>query len=321
MNTHSRPCPQVTIITPAYNRESYLKETIESVLNQDYPNIEYIVLDDGSTDSSAEVVKKYKDKVIFESHPNMGETATVNKGFQMASGEFVGVVNSDDPLLPGAVRKIIEPMLSDPKIMVCYPDWNLIDGTGNLIRHISTPEHNFINMVRWFRCYVGPGAFFRKELVNKLRGRDGNFRYVADFDFWLRAGLEGSFKRIPEYLATFRHHEDSASVGSQGLEMSEEHLRLYHKFFSLPNLSENILALKKESLSSAYFVAGNVNGENWSFRRKKYYLKALWHSPLKYAGEYRKRLKIIIPVLFGSVFWLLTRPFKYFKILFKKLTK
>jgi glycosyltransferase involved in cell wall biosynthesis len=93
----------VTIITPAYNRANYLDETIQSILNQDYPNLEYIVLDDGSKDNTVEVLKKYRGRIIWETHPNIGETRTVNKGLSMAHGDIIGIVNSDDPLLPGAV--------------------------------------------------------------------------------------------------------------------------------------------------------------------------------------------------------------------------
>jgi len=99
--------PLVTVVTPVYNREDYLEEVILSVLGQDYPNIEFIVLDDGSTDGTLQVIWKYRERLRWESHANMGQTRTVNKGFSMAKGEIVGVVNSDDPLLPGAIREIV----------------------------------------------------------------------------------------------------------------------------------------------------------------------------------------------------------------------
>ena len=96
--------PLVSIITPAYNRQSLIEETILSVIGQDYPNLEYLVLDDGSSDDTLSVIKKYAKHLRYDAHPNMGETRTVNKGFTMARGEILAVVNSDDPLLPGAVR-------------------------------------------------------------------------------------------------------------------------------------------------------------------------------------------------------------------------
>src|SRR5688572_11108874 len=122
----SNPLPLVTIITPAYNRASFMDETIQSVLSQDYPHIEYVVLDDGSTDNTLQVLEKYRSRIILESHPNMGETRTVNKGLSMAKGAIVSIVNSDDPLLPGAVRTSVAVLQEHPDALAAYPDWNEI---------------------------------------------------------------------------------------------------------------------------------------------------------------------------------------------------
>ena len=107
--------PLVSVITPVYNRADLLPETIDSVLSQDYPNIQYIVLDDGSTDNTLETIKQYTDRLIIEAHPNIGETATVNKGFGMAEGEFICVVNSDDPLIPGAITALVDAIRQDQR--------------------------------------------------------------------------------------------------------------------------------------------------------------------------------------------------------------
>ena len=218
--------PLVSVITPAYNRAVYLEETIMSVLSQDYPNLEYLVLDDGSTDNTRDVAAKYVGRIIFSSHPNMGETRTVNKGFAMATGSIIGVVNSDDPLLPGAVAQIVDTMIKEPEVIVAYPDWDMIDAEGYRFGHRQTFEYDYVNMVRWFHCVPGPGAFFRHSLMKELGGRDEQFRYVADFDFWLRAGLIGPFKRVPKTLATFRSHSDSTSSKARGRLMAVEHVRL-----------------------------------------------------------------------------------------------
>jgi glycosyltransferase involved in cell wall biosynthesis len=125
--------PLVTVITPTYNRGAFLKETILSVLNQNYPNIEYIVLDGQSTDSTSEVVEEFKGKIIWDSHKNRGEQWAVNKGFSMAKGEIIGVINSDDPLLPGAIKEIVDFMTKNPKLIGAYPDWIKIDKKGKEI--------------------------------------------------------------------------------------------------------------------------------------------------------------------------------------------
>ena len=289
--------PLVSIITPVYNRASFLDETIESVLSQDYPNIEYIVLDDGSKDNSLEVMQKYGDRIRIGSHENMGETRTVNKGFSMANGEIIGVVNSDDPLLPGAIREIVKLMVTQSQLVVVYPDWNMIDLHGKVLEHVKTFEYSYINMLRWHHCMPGPGTFFRREVVEELGGRDTQFRYVGDFDFWLRAGLIGPFARVPHTLATFRVHPGSASVSQQGDLMAKEHIILVNKVFSLPNFPSNLRKLKREAYSSAFYIAGVVCGNNPPSIQRRYLLKALNLCPWKYLFEYRNRLFVIANIV------------------------
>ncbi len=285
--------PLVTVITPAYNRADYLEEVIRSVLAQDYPELEYIVLDDGSTDGTPEILKRYLGRIVAESHPNMGETRTVNKGFRMARGEIVGVVNSDDPILPGAIRRAVETLQSDQDLLVAYPDWKMIDGQGEIVERIRTHEYAYLDMLRWHHCVPGPGAFFRREVVERLEGRDPQFRYIADFDFWLRAGLLGPFRRIPETLATFRLHTGGATSSGKGTQMAEEHTRLVKKIFELPDLPEAVKAVRREAFSSAYYIGGCVCGDEPSLTRKRYFLLALLNCPTKYLSEYRDRLPVI----------------------------
>lgn len=293
--------PLVSIITPAYNRASFLKETIESVLSQDYPNLQYIILNDGSTDDTETVLRQYTGRLYWESHQNMGETRTVNKGFSMAEGEIVGVVNSDDPLLPGAISAIVGAMTTRPEAIVAYPDWDMIDAVGNKIEHIQTYDYDYVNMLRWHHCVPGPGTFFRRWVAERLSGRDPQFRYVGDFDFWLRAGLLGPFLRVPQTLATFRWHADGASSKDQGVVMAREHIRLAEKILSMKELPPSAQAIRREALGSAYYIAAVTLGYGSSpGLQKAYFRKALSLSPAKYLFEYRPRLfNAIVPVLLG----------------------
>jgi len=301
----SKKLPLVSIITPVYNRAPLVDKTIKSVLRQDYQNIEYIILDDGSTDGGWEIIQKIKKnnrskkKVIIKSHPNMGEARTVNKGFKIAKGEYIGIVNSDDPLLPGAIKEIVKFFLGHPQIIVAYPDWNMIDDKGRLIRKVITQKYDFVEMVRTFYCVPGPGTFFRRKVVDKLKGRDEKFRYVADYDFWLRAGFLGPFGRIPKTLATFRVHQDSASVSHRGLRMAKENIELIRKIYNLPHLPKNILAIRKEAFSNAYLVAWLMCGDGYQFQKDIYYLQSLIYR-LSYFPGYVRVLKRIISKFFRS---------------------
>ncbi len=291
--------PRVSVITPAFNRASLLEETILSVLGQDYPNLEYIVLDDGSEDGTVEVIKRFQDRLRWDSHANMGETRTVNKGFSMAEGDIIGVVSSDDPLLPGAVSKAVQRLRQKPDVVVVYPDWQIIDAEGGVIESILAHEfESAADMVRRHHCLPGPGAFFRREMVEELGGRDEQFQYVGDLEFWFRAGLLGRFERIPETLATWRLHSDSGMVSHRGAVMAEEHVRAVDKLYARSDLPAAITDVKREAYSSAYYMAGcSCGGE--PLLKATYFFRAVRSAPLKYLGEYMGRLVMMLLVLLG----------------------
>jgi len=302
--------PLVSVITPAYNRASYLDETIQSVLSQDYPRIEYIVLDDGSTDNTREVLEKYTGRLVWETHPNMGETRTVNEGWSMARGEIVAVVNSDDPLLPGAIAEAVAFMQVRPDILVAYPDWNMIEPDSKVRRHVQVLEYDYLYMLRRHYCTVGPGAFIRRKASELTEMRDPEFKYVADFEYWLRLGLYGKFARIPKTLATFRNHPDSASVSKKGTAMADEHIRLMEKFYSRPGLPPEVRKVRREAFAWAHYEAAHACGSA-RVAACGHYLKAmLYHPPtfLRNLIDLRKwktPLSIILPAplskgLFGG---------------------
>jgi glycosyltransferase involved in cell wall biosynthesis len=288
--------PLITVITPTYNRADYLVETIESVLSQGYPNLEYIILDDGSKDNTLEVLKQYKDRIRYESHSNMGETLTVNKGLVMARGEIIGVVNSDDPLLPGAINAAAKLMSENPEILVAYPDWNYIGAKGEVLGTVTVHEFDYAYMIRRHQCYVGPGAFFRKHALEVAEPRDPAFKYVADFDFWLRLGLYGPFKKIPGVYATFRIHPNSASVAHLGEYMASEHILLMQKYFSMALIPEGIKKSKAEAFSWAYRHAA-LTCKPWSLKRFKYNLQFFRSYPLNIFEIFsiRELAKAVLP--------------------------
>jgi glycosyltransferase involved in cell wall biosynthesis len=286
--------PLVTVVTPAYNRARYLAETIESVLSQDYPRIEYIVLDDGSTDDTRAVLSRYGDRIRWESHPNMGQTRTVNRGFSMARGDFVAVVNSDDPLLPGAIRAAVDAFRGRPDALVAYPDWLTIDGDSKPVRTIRVREYDYRFMVRRFQCIVGPGAFIRREAVQRLGGWNAEYRFIGDFDFWLRLGLVGPFVRTPHVTATFRVHAGSASVAKQGQALAQEPLRVARNFFARPDLPPAIRRLRRESMSWAFYYAGLAAGPPRALAWG-YYVKAVATHPVSAPAKWRLLVLLLTP--------------------------
>lgn len=290
--------PKVSIITPAYNREHFVEETILSILRQNYAKIEYLVLDDGSTDRTLQVINKYKNKIRVYSHKNMGEAKTVNRGFKLATGEFIMVVNSDDILYPGVVLASVKFMQKHPDIMVTYPDWDYIDENSKFLSHVKVPEYDYQYMVGCYKCLIGPGALFRREVLVITGGRASDLRYANDFYFWLRLGLEAKFARIPKTLAAFRVHGSSISLSSQGAKMAAEDIKLINKLYSLPNLPEEIKKIKKQANSSAHFHAAQISGKNKKGALSHFSKSFILH-PSSFTGKNRSK---------WLVFWSIILP-------------
>ncbi len=295
--------PLVTIITPAYNRASFLDETINSVLAQDYPYIEYIVFDDGSKDNTKEVMEKYLDRVHFESHPNIGETLTVNKGFALAHGEIICVINSDDPMLSGAVWAGVQALQSNPEALAAYPDWDEIGPDSALIEHKCLPDYDIENMLVDFNVSVGPGVFIRRSSIERFGMRDPQFKYVGDLEFWFRLALHGKLIHIPKPLATHRIHPAAASTMDQGARMADELVKMVHKVYSLDGVPSAIRRIRRQVLSNSHYIATYYCGtDRLAFHRHRFWY--YWYAPQK-----------IFIDLFGKIYY----PVR--KILFKAKSK
>lgn len=223
--------PLVSIVTPAYNQAEYLAETIESVLAQDYPNLEYIVLDDGSTDDTPAILKQFDGRIRHERHTNMGQSRTLNRGWEMARGSLIGYLSSDDCLAPQAVSRLVQAMIERPDVVVAYCDFELIDAKGRVFREVRTEDYDQKRLCVDLVCQPGPGALFRRELFDRTGGWMEHLRQVPDFEFWLRASLMGQFLRVPEFLAHYRVHEGSASFSVSTAERSMEIVNVIFSFW------------------------------------------------------------------------------------------
>lgn len=260
--------PLVSVIIPAYNRAELMRETIESVLAQDYPHIEVLVLDDGSSDHTIDVLKSYGDRIRWVSHPNMGETRTVNRGFYMARGDIFSVLSSDDVFLPGVVRAAVETLQREYDVVVAYCDYLFINSTGHILQFWKTFDFDLAEVLRDCECPPGPGAFFRREVVEMAGPRDERIRGVGDFEFWLRVALVGELRRIPCYGSGFREHQQSTSVGGLSPEIGQELISVVEGFFQRPNLPERVRLVYRQAIGAAHFVAGCRCGGNLRFQLK-----------------------------------------------------
>ena len=217
--------PLVTIIVPAYNRAGGLLEaTLDSILGQDYENLECLVLDDGSTDSTPQVLERYAaahpERMRWERHENMGQPKTLNRGFEMARGELIGYLNSDDLFLPGAVGKLAALLVENPEAALAYPAYRVIDQDDKVLADMMPPEYTAAEAIRLHNCIVNVGAIYRRRVVEEIGGWDVSFTYLADFDWCVRAYSAGPFLRHPDVepapAATPRAVAPTSSRARQG---------------------------------------------------------------------------------------------------------
>ncbi len=298
MSTHSRPL--VSIITPTYNRAGYLAETIESVLGQEYPHLEYIVLDDGSTDETSAVVEKYRSRLSFHSRANVGEPRTVNWGLSMARGDVVGIVNSDDPILPGLVQEAVETLLLDDRLLVVYPDWRMIDQASGIVKDVRVLDYDYLKMVRWQKCLVGPGAFMRKKALLLESGRDPAYRLVGDFEYWLRLGRHGPFARIPRTLATHRVHPGSES-GKGDMGRAEETMRVVNAYFAQADLPPEVRVLERDARGNAAYHAARMCMASAPRQSRAYFRESIRRSPGAYLRWRPQRLAMVVAAFLPGV--------------------
>jgi glycosyltransferase involved in cell wall biosynthesis len=299
--------PILTIITPVYNGERYIAETIESVLNAKIDiSYEYIVLDDGSTDLTANILSYYRGSIKIFSHSNMGESATVNRGIENAKGNYILIINADDPLLTkDLINKAYEILINDSSVVAIYPDWKIINKYGKTIRNRILPNYSDELLIGHCRCLPGPGTIFRRDAALKIGGRRLNWKFVSDYDFWLRLSRVGKVVRLPEILAQWRENPNSTSIANRGIEMATERIEVTEAF-----LYENQVPVKlrQMALGNCHYLAARL-----AFFDHKVNGRALLLKAFKYRCGWPETAKLHV------VLYLLLMPIS--SIILKPLSK
>jgi glycosyltransferase involved in cell wall biosynthesis len=227
--------PKISIVTPSYNQGQFIEETIKSVLSQDYPNLEFIVIDGGSTDNTLKIIKKYERHLTYwVSEPDNGQAHAINKGIQKCTGEIFNWLNSDDYLEPGSLFKIAD----------AFSDIN-VDLVAGRVRNFSELNEEIIpnqklsakGLMCWERGvkFVQPGVWMRRGLIHKCGGIDEQYHYSFDWDLYIRYLYHFPVvKELDDLLVHFRLHEDSKTQS------------MYEKFQMEQNLIIEKLSRTKE---------------------------------------------------------------------------
>ncbi len=217
-----RSLPSISIVTPSYMQADYLEATIRSITQQNYPALEYIIMDGGSTDDSPAIIEKYAEQLVhWESKPDKGQADAVKRGFDHSSGEIMAWLNSDDLYQPGLLRMAGEYFAQNPEVDVIYGNRIIVDEHGDEVGRWVLPGHDQ-EMLLWNDYIPQETLFWRRSLYQKVGGIDDSFQFALDWDLLLRFHRAGAHMvHLPHFMACFRAHKSqksSAWIGSIGME-------------------------------------------------------------------------------------------------------
>lgn len=262
--------PKISIVTPSFNQGKYLERTILSVIEQNYPNLEYIIIDGGSTDNSVEIIKKYERHLAFWiSEKDNGQSAAINKGLAKCTGDIIAWLNSDDYYEAGAFRTVIKEFSENPAVGVVYGNCRAIytNSQGNIIKQtiVEPRDINTFNLLTyWVSPFLPPqpSIFWLKKYQDKTTLLNVSLNYAMDLDFWLQLDRVAIFKRTNEVLSNYLIHAESKSGSTGGFE----------KF--IPEWK--------------HVIKENLKDKSFSFKFNYHKIKFLEKARRFFRGDYRK---------------------------------
>jgi glycosyltransferase involved in cell wall biosynthesis len=227
--------PLVTVVTPSFNQGRFIRATIESVLNQDYPRIEYLVMDGGSTDETVSILREYSGRIRWVSEPDRGQAHAINKGWRQSSGSIVAYLNSDDVYLPGAIARGVAALDAHPEAAAVYGEGYHVDEAGVILERYPTEPFDADRLRE--ACYIcQPTVFLRRDCVERVGYLDESLRYCMDYDLWIRLARTGKVMRYtPHYFASTRLHADAKTLDQRRPAHAEILRVIYRHFGRVPS--------------------------------------------------------------------------------------
>lgn len=309
MNTAS-----ITVLMPVYNGEKYLRQAMDSILNQTYRNFEFLVINDGSTDSSEEIILSYKDERIryIKNETNLRLIATLNKGIELAAGKYIARMDADDISEPERLQIQYSFMEQHPEVAICGSWFNIIGHEERVVKYVR--DHNSIMLKMFYQChFCHPSVILRKEMLETFDHKfDPTFLHAEDYDFFVRIGEQYKLANIQQVLLHYRHHEmsvSSANVSTQadnsirvkrylfeklGMSAGDAEIELFrkisqHEYLSTAAFVDSVKSLLEKMLSA---------NEDTGFMDKVFLRKAL--AEMWFHTCYNAAIKDVLKVFYSS---------------------
>jgi len=253
--------PKISIITPSYNQGKYIERTIKSILDQKYPNLEYIVMDGGSTDNTIDILKKYSNQIDWTSKKDKGQTAAINEGIKKSTGEILAYLNSDDTYEKDTLKTIAKFFLDNPKENFVYGKGKHIDENNNYIEDYPNQPTNFKHLHG--PCPIcQPTAFWKRKILNDIGTFDDSLNYAMDYDYWIRVSKKYKLNYLNKYLANTRLYKDTKTLGQripmhkEIIKVQQKHYKTVSQHWILAMVHIELGKLKRDTvLKNTYFLA------------------------------------------------------------------
>jgi len=318
MNSVNSPTskPVFTVITPVFNGEEYIRETVNSVLDASQGfSLEYLVVDDGSTDATHQILLEFSESIKIIRKQNGGEPSAVNRGLEESLGEFILILSADDPLFTSEIFNGVEEYFNQNQNTVAwYPNWRKIDEKGTLIEEVVPLEFTLKRVLGLGMCLPGPGTIFRANAAKKIHGRSMEIRFASDFEFWLRLSQVGEIAHRNQLVAQWRQHSRSTSIALRGKAMGEERIQLIDSFIEKYSIDRE---LAKSARASARYFAAALGVFDKHVKSRKLIIEAMLIS--RGLPEVAKIRVVIFALLHPASFYIARLIAKFSRRFFNKI--
>lgn len=255
----------VSIITPSFNQARFLEQTMLSVLSQDHPQIEYIVIDGGSTDGSVDIIRKYEGALAYWiSEKDKGQADAINKGFTRATGEIIAWLNSDDYYLEGAVASAVKVFEDNPDVVLIYGNMLAVDEHGRTFNSLNYKQLTLEDLI-CFQIIGQPAVFMRRSALADVLSLDSSLHLLLDHDLWIQIARRGNLLHVDQTWAAARYHAE-AKNRARAAEFGREAFRILEKIRMDNQLAPVLARVNRRAMASAhrvdarYLLDGGLNG-------------------------------------------------------------